>query len=216
VWTCGQTCERAPVGTRGSLVAIMKNINLILFLTCLTNMVCGQTYDNIATQHFGKGKVELNFTDSLGFKQGIWINYKLIINKYNSELLRTEVTDTSLIKTSSGEYKNNKKIGKWEYYDTECYGCGVEKIETHNPDGTVEEIKYSRLCKTIYNADSSIVQSIVFSIEKDTVSINCIDKNCVAKYKSHILKEFPLKQLDIEQWAISYGNFSREIRLLKE
>lgn len=54
-------------------------IIFIFFLLLQMNFVVGQTYDSLASHHYGMGET-INKIDSLGQKQGVWLYYSMFFN----------------------------------------------------------------------------------------------------------------------------------------
>jgi len=185
------------------------------------SLVCGQDFDKVATYHFGNGSHELNKTDELGRKQGLWVHYKMYLNALCSGLA-TQKADTCLFELSKGNYINDKKVGTWEFYDDGgCYFL-TEKTVTYNDDGSVVENNLMNSTKTEYSPDSSLVVSTIeteisgIGENKDTIIIKCFDKaNCVAQYHGKEFREFNYEIFDVEQYLISGGEYNRTIRSLK-
>jgi hypothetical protein len=194
---------------------IMKALLIILLFVFLrTNSLHGQTYDKVATNRYSKGE-PINKTDSLGQKQGLWINYDMFFNSICSAL-STGQSDTCFRRISSGQYFDNKKIGEWKYYDDGgCYIL-VKRTVTFNPDRSMVEINLRNYVVTSYSADSTLVTSVI-TAPSDTVSIACKDqKFCITSAHNIELKKFDYKYLDYEQLRISSDAYRREILLLKD
>jgi hypothetical protein len=191
----------------------MKATMTLLILFCFSSFVFGQTYDTVATIHFGNGAI-INKVDSFGRKQGLWIKYRMFFDSRCSAL-ETGISDTCFRKLSEGEYFNYRKVGTWVYYDDG--GCYIlrDKAEIFNPDGSVLEFKNDGSTATDYSYDSSLVTSRI-SVNDDTVLIKCQNKKtCTAMLGNKILKKFTYDKLDVEQYIISRDGYQREILLLK-
>ena len=184
-------------------------INLIISVMII-NHTKGQQYDKIASHHFGNGN-KINKVDSIGRKQGYWFIYDYSIyyyDKINIPLIEPKmVKDTSFKRISDGEYLNDKKIGKWYYYDDEIDTRRTIKIEEYNPDGSVlvkENTEIFPNAITYYSSDSIEVISTVVN-RADTICINCKEKRiCVLKFENKILKEFDYKFLDFIKFGLLY------------
>jgi len=189
-------------------------ITLTLIFLLFTSITYGQVYDKIATHHYGSGEIT-NRIDSLGRKQGFWVNYTMFFNSTCSDL-STEESDTCFQRFSSGQYINDNKIGRWNYYqDAGCF-IDFDRIEIYNEDGSVMETncKY-RNCTTYYSPDSSNVTSVII-ISNDTINIKCKDKKtCIATIDNKELIKFDFDRLDFEKFRFSLDIFCREILLLK-
>ncbi len=147
----------------------MKILLTTIILIFWINFIQGQSFDSIATHHYGNGKEILNQTDSLGRKQGLWVYYKMFFDTKCSAL-STLNSYTCFKQLSKGYYKDDKKTGKWEYYtDGGCY-FSINRIEFYSNDGSVKEIKYEESTTTLYSSDSSLVTSTVI-FNTDTFQI---------------------------------------------
>jgi hypothetical protein len=187
---------------------------ILLFILLRTSSLHGQTYDKIATYRYSKGE-PINKIDSIGQKQGLWLNYEMFFNSPCSAL-SSKQSDTCFRQLSRGHYFNNKKIGRWEYYnDGGCY-FSLERTETFNPDGSMVEIKFLNYVVTEYSPDSSLVTSTIRTAS-DTISVTCQDRRfCIASVHGIEFKQFDFEYLDYEQSKISSDEYRREILLLKD
>ena len=118
----------------------MKKYFIYIFILIYPCIGFSQSYDSIANLHYKIGENPVNFTDSLGLKQGIWIEYRIF------KRIEIEYSDgnqqyyTSIRKLGQGYYKNNKKSGSLEYYRYYLY----ENIGTEN------YFDYGRMKECIY------------------------------------------------------------------
>ena len=123
--------------------------------------------------------------------------------------------DTCYQKLSSGVYKDDFKLGTWQYFDDGgCY-ITVERTEVHRNDRSVSELKYSNTVQTEFSADSMLVVS---KVEKEDylICIECKEKkSCIAKYENEILANFDFMSLDFEQYKMVSGFYDRAIQLLR-
>lgn len=182
----------------------------MLFLSL--NFGYSQTYDSIATKYYGNGD-QLNQIDSLGNRQGLWINYSMFIYPKDSAI-STVKPDTGFKKISRGSYLNDQRIGLWEFYDD--HGCTrtTKRIIKYSKDGSVEETKYWRSTITRYSPDSSLVTSTV-NFNEQIMIVNCHKKTeCIATYKGKELKRFDYRYLDAIQFGFATGMYSRECKIL--
>lgn len=102
-----------------------------------------------------------NQTDSLGRKQGLWIIY---YQPYK-DFLGVEITRIK----ERGDYLDDKRIGKWEFYvNTSCY-YGVGKTITYYADsGYLIQAQNSNI---YVNKDSTFIKS--FNTNNPTKYTTC-------------------------------------------
>jgi hypothetical protein len=194
---------------------MLRRYFILVILLAVKCTLYGQSYDIIASRHFGGGKENLNLTDSLGKKQGKWIHYQMFFDSHCSAL-SAESSDTCFRTKSMGTYLNNRKIDEWKYYDDG--GCYIRtiKIERYYEDGSVEEILPDYNTITLFNKDSSFVTSTTITSDQDTLQTICKDSICTTTYKHHLLKEFDLTILEQELFYVQTGTYNREILKLKQ
>jgi hypothetical protein len=175
--------------------------------------IYGQSYDKIATYHFGNDSLILNNFDKKGQKQGFWINYQMYFDTYCSGLSKFK-SDTCFYQNSRGHFVNDKKIGLWEYdADVGCMKSDIKR-EMFYSNGSVKETKNRGSTITDYSKDSSFVSSTVI-FNNDTILIKCEHKKtCIATFENKNLHTFTYENLDIEQYFMSIGNYHRRIQLL--
>ena len=176
----------------------------------------GQVCDTIS------GKI-INCVDSLGQKQGNWEIYKkkIIESSYNG-LGSKEGCHYSekieLIPIAKGNFKDNKKIGTWDYYHKNDHSIFIEKQITYNPDGSIVEENLLKNYLLEFNGDSSIVTGYYY-VNQDSIFINCRNKKCTlflsngSEINSFPFEEYP--HLEYELYKISLGYYEREIKILK-
>jgi hypothetical protein len=189
---------------------------VILFNACITS---AQNFDKIATLHLNNG-IPVNKTDSLNRKQGKWIHYKMCSFSQNVSH-PTGVYDTSFTLFSKGEYVNNHKIGKWEYYNDNRFSFETDRFEIYSEDGSVNRIKKYPVQSnglnhenTLYNKDSSLITSEITLQTIGTVCIKCINKDkCTATFKKKVVLSFSFDLFDIKREKFCNGFYSRDLRL---
>jgi hypothetical protein len=194
----------------------MKLLLNSIFILFLSSAGMSQTYDSIANLYYKIDNQFVNFTDSLGQKQGLWIEYRIVrllnFDSYHSN----PQYSTSIRKLGQGYYKNNKKSGLWEYYRD--HRCIHETIATENyfEDGKVEEWIYEFTIVNNYSVDSNYVNSEVY-FKRDTILINCENKlTCLATVHGKELLKFDYTYLDYEQFRMYLGEYQRAILKLRE
>lgn len=195
----------------------MRKKPLVCTILIISQIYCfGQSYDTIATRYFAIKDNVLNYIDTTGQKQGEWLFYKMFFN-VRCSAIAPSTSDTCYRKISKGFYKDNMKVGQWEYYNDDGCVLATEKIEYYNPDGSVKIIEDLNSTTTIYNNDSSLVISTIVIDEQHTIIIECANrKQCVATFNNNTLFAFPYEDLDFKQNSFAIGVYEREIRLLKE
>jgi hypothetical protein len=153
-------------------------IKFVLLCTCFiycSNCLC-QHYDEL---YFRKKGEKINCTNNKGLKQGLWIDYTLILN-----------CDTFIRINSFGDYKDNKKTGKWIYNKVGGVNSSVstvggnckyseiiiqEKEEQYFDNGNVKII--TDHFEMEMNSDTTFFHEIIKSDNfKDKVCVECIKK----------------------------------------
>lgn len=202
----------------------MKNLIIISVFLLLGLKGFGQNCVTFKSDTF-------NCTDSGNLKQSLWKTFEI---HYESKSLQPymdnegkmhsfpgircvprEITDSSLIITAEGFYKDNKKVGVWKYFYHG--GCFVSEIRTeyYNEDGSfdLEENDY----EISYNKDSSIVACMT-NFSKDTINIKCLNKLCKTSFGNNTLNQFKQNSdaIEIEIIKIVGGIYYREIKRIKE
>lgn len=208
-----------------TLASITMKIFLTIFLTFLILNTFGQSCDTL------DGKA-INCIDSLKLKQGYWIHRKnkLISSSYNglgSESGCQYNAKYEPIAIIQGEYKDNKKIGKWEYF----YGhhsLSLDRIVTYleNGDLKIENYDYAiakdgNLVNHYYlkiNNDSTIIKgkfyheldSLTISLENDICEIKLSNKNNLLSFNN-----FNLDKLEYEILRLQLSVYDRDIKIKK-
>lgn len=191
-----------------------KSLTFIsIFFIC--NAGFSQTYDSIANVYFQNDSTPINFTDSLGQKQGFWVDYKtykLIEYSHN----KFDARNTRAYKLAQGYYKNDEKSGHWEYFQVPAQYTDAIKTENYHEDGSIEEWKNEFTTFTYFSKDSTLVYSKVI-YNRDTIFINCKNKTtCVASVNRKELLRFEFADLDYEQTRIYLGIYARQTLWLKK
>lgn len=186
----------------------------------------GQSYDTIATIHYNlyasKNNGILNYTDAKGLKQGLWIKYNMTLCSHYVDLVPVK-HDTCFTLLSIGKYNDNKKNGKWKYFDEHSYYRGYyypSEIEDFKNDGSIEKTSENYSIITNFSSDSLKVTSIVKGHNNDEfyeILIDCNNtKECIATFLGKELVRFDYNDLDLEKFKIINGLYDRQIRLLKQ
>ena len=176
----------------------------------------GQVCDTI------NGKI-INCIDSLGHKQGNWEIYKkkIIESSYNglgSKKGCHYSEKIELIPIAKGNFKDNKKIGTWDYYHKKDHSIFIEKQITYKPDGSIVEENLLENFLLEFNSDSSIVKGYYY-VNQDSIFINCLNNKCILSLSDGSeLNSFPFEDypnLEYELYKIPVGFYEREIKILK-
>ena len=140
---------------------------------------------------------------------------------YEYEFFPNQFEKRAYVKNYSfGQYKNNKKIGRWSYiYNGGDYTYEA-KSEEYLQDGSVKRIENGEKTITSYSPDSSRINSItVFSL--DTICIDCSKKSkitfpyCKMTFKKSVIKTFSKDKFEEERENVLNGFYLREVRLIK-
>lgn len=189
----------------------MRTLIIILLVLAAAQLGFGQTCDTI------DGRT-VNCIDENGLRQGDWEywKYEWRQKEYTGEVAgycqTKPLTKVPIKLLKKGKYKDDKKVGKWAFIDDGGDYISTTRTEQYLDDGSVE-VEESGF-QSVYNLDSSIVKSVVLS-GKDTIYINCKQKQCIGTYKSQHLVSTPLAELETEIDKIRWGSYAREIKILK-
>jgi hypothetical protein len=197
-------------------------ILLIIFLTAIHSGLAAQECEDFDKSLFhilpDTFPNKINCFDSLGLKQGWWIDYTLKNNPIDrpDELAKGNYVESYFF----GKYKDNLKIGDWisvanvhliyeDRRDNYYYSEDTIMITSGFAEGGWNE-------STLYfNADSSIIKSTSLPRdEKFPICIACnkngkIGKECIMTYRNGKIKEFSYQQFDIEFFN-SFYDYIRE------
>lgn len=194
----------------------MKHLLVILFII-ISFLSSGQTCDTI------NGRL-INCVDSLGRRQGKWETLKKTIvsgsysgygNKDGCQYIENSVWQPIVI----GQYKDNKKVGIWEYIVWEGYdNSWVEKNITYYDNGSIIESNRSYNSVIEFNKDSSVVEGFTIH-DRDSIYITCTNKMCVFKLNSD-KKIISFQYTDYEKFeyellCLTLGIYNREIMKTK-
>jgi hypothetical protein len=168
-------------------------LNVLLYFLIIPNFLLGQALQD-----------SLNLIDSLGQKQGYWIEkdtkIKLVRFEINSsEIYLDEITEYRLFKMAEGNYLNDQKVGQWYFYPT----CTSHFVH-------LKEIKLGTL--PVGSKDTSMIVGEIYQ-NGDTLFFNCSNNNCIVKTLNNIeIVSFPQKTLDKELENFSRCRYWRLIR----
>src|SRR6056297_3368169 len=148
----------------------------------------------------------INCVDSIGRKQGWWLNYKV---KYNPVDRPDELAKGDYVERYSyGQFKNNRKVGTWQTVENVhlIYESRVDSFFYSN-DSTIHITynSYSGFHKieTHFNSDSTIISYTHFLPQvKNPIEIEC-NKNLTSENQCHLTfgeheKVFPFERRFIE------------------
>lgn len=160
---------------------------------------------------------KVNCVDSLGRKQGWWIEYTISKFEYKDEFGKLKV-GSAIKYYSYGQYFNNKKVDKWSSYTFEGDQVSVETIDFRR-DGAIIVKRIGSV--TEYNSDSSIIKSAIFISPNDTAYINCNKKNlrniknCRLTYNDEVINTFSSDQFNIEKFKVEINTYKRQIEKIR-
>jgi len=165
---------------------------------------------------------KINCVDSLGLKQGWWINYTLEYNPIDKpdELAKGDYVENY----SYGKYKDNIKIGDWISVANVHMIYITRKDNYYYANDTIlvaSEFGLGGLNKStkFFNSDSSIIKSTSLPPdEKYPILIECnkngvLGKECIMSYRNETIKEFSYDQFDIE-FDRSFENYNRDKKVI--
>jgi hypothetical protein len=187
------------------------------------------------------GKHSVGYTDENGLKQGFWIDYKdlyfkitntapTLLKLESSDFIKTYKTDKFLIQSfiqRKGNYKNNQKIGKWEfwfinrgdyYFDEGTFG--PEFYITYFEDGSVLSEKMGSKIK--YNSDSTKINGTIgFSIKQEWIIVN-LECNYLKEHNctwcnfigpdGNTFEEFCSNNIEFYVEPLINGNYNNKIK----
>jgi hypothetical protein len=194
--------------------SIMKTLlTILLFLTSIISY--GQSCDTI------NGKV-VNCIDSNGLKQGFWENglYTFQGQYGFSEqgFCQGETLRTRVMVVASGSYRNNKKVGVWQYFANHGHGSITEMQITYHENGATTEYNYIENYELDISSDSTSVSGRIYYM-RDTINISCYNNKGLFKlYPDKVICVFDCPDFDTFDYEFSrlkYGKYDQEIKLAK-
>jgi hypothetical protein len=164
----------------------------------------------------------VNYIDYYGMKQGNWVEwfYKWELEPYYQTEKgfcnnRSQIKVRTRVK-NSGDYRDNVKTGLWEYFYDGGDTYGLNRTELYQ-DSLLTVKSHNFLSTTTYNSDSTLVESTVMALDKDSIRVLCVEKSCIANYAGVELARFTLSKLDFEQYTLALGiKYQREIMVIKD
>ncbi len=78
---------------------------------------------------------------------------------------------------AKGHYKDNKKVGTWDYYNDNNHLISVDKQITYCQNGTIKIDHLIERYSIEINNDTSVVIGY-FNHDLDTIKINCQNEMC--------------------------------------
>ncbi|MEO8146230.1 MAG: hypothetical protein ABI723_01270 [Bacteroidia bacterium] len=189
------------------LIDLLGGINYFYFMKhCLSILVlffCFESYGQLYTE-----KKAANSYDSLGIKQGFWIERTLKVKLHyyfytvtNSAQELTQATQFRYFRISEGEYNDGKRVGTWlDYSDCMNY-FDLTESEQHIDDKNIE----------IDTSKASKLDGQIF-LTLDTINVNCIQGNCVfTTSNNQEFKRFTREKLDTELLNLATCKYDRII-----
>jgi hypothetical protein len=197
-------------------------ILIILYLSFTNTFIIAQRCEDTDKRLFHllpdtiPGKI--NCVDSIGFKQGWWIDYTL---KYNPVEIPDVLPKGDYVEDYSfGNYKDNIKTGDWisvanvhlihvTRKDNYFYSKDTIIVTSGFEGGGWNE------SQLYFNSDSSIIKSSSLSPdEKYPVCIECNKnvmkgKECLMTFRNEKIKDFPIERFDMEFYS-SFLDYKRE------
>ncbi len=173
----------------------------------------GQTCDTI------EGKL-INCVDTFGQRQGYWeqTKKKILVSGYGglgSKEGCRYFENAEYYPLAKGEYKDNKKIGPWEYFS----GDHLSKLErkiTYYQNGSVKDENLNDQYNINISSDTLKVKGDFYH-ELDTISINCHAQNCslVLSIGQELMSfEFiDMDKLEYELLRLKIGEYNRQIKM---
>lgn len=162
----------------------------------------------------------INCVDSIGEKQGWWLNYKV---KYNEADRPDELEKGDYVERYSfGRYNDNRKVGIWKSVEN-VHQVYVSRVDSffYGNDSTIHISNYMdggrNETKTYFNADSSIIRYTHFLQDMiDSILIEC-DRELPTEKQCHMTfgekeKFFPFERFGVEVERVSMNNFEMKRR----
>lgn len=177
--------------------------NLLILLCLISSCIChGQhceRYERDYFPHFLPKNFpdQINCVDSLGRKQGAWIDYKILYNaKYRPDELDTGYY---VPEYSFGYYENNRKINKWKHIYN-VHMISLDKITDYYyaPDTTLATVsnQMGETLSSLYTNSDSSKWEIREANKEGSIAINCNKSGiCVISYKGQMLNYFDRKDI---------------------
>lgn len=125
--------------------------------------------------------VRVNYTDSLGLKQGYWKEKK----KYSTKGLIIEERrieqklglDSVYHTVAEGSYIDQKKVGVWKDYGDNWHLISVVREIVYLENGSIVEKNFIENSKIKYSADTSKVNGYLV-LKGDSLQLTCKKQKC--------------------------------------
>lgn len=188
---------------------------LTILLLIFTLSTYGQKCDTI------DGKF-INCVDSSGLKQGYWeLTKKKILVSGHSGLGSKEgcryFEKAEYYPLSKGKYKNDKKIGTWDYYSGD-HLVSLDRKVTYYEDGSVKDENLTDLYELEITSDTLNVNGYFYH-DLDTMSVNCQTQTCSIRLSDgQELMNFEFSDMDkleFELLRLKIGVYNRKIKMKK-
>lgn len=193
----------------------MTNI-LTIFLLTISLTTFGQTCDTI------NGKL-INCVDSNGLRQGQWelTKKKILVSGYGglgSKDGCRYFEKAEYYPLAKGAYKDNRKIGTWEYY-TGDKSANLEKKITYYVDGSIEDENLLDRYTIEISSDTLKVNGQLYH-DLGTLNIACQTGVCsinLSDGQQVMSFDFvDMDRLEFEMLRLQMGEYNREIKKKKD
>lgn len=154
-------------------------IGIIIILSPIFSTFA-QSYDSLYLQLRGK---KINLIDENDQKQGIWRIYRIPLCHNDSSDFLANPKNHPISYIAKGEYANDQKIGKWEYYVSDYNPCSKEeqqvtesvyKTETFTQDSIF--IDYLWQYNITISRDTSYIKAVMY-FRHPKICVGCEKKS---------------------------------------
>lgn len=167
----------------------MKNHLIILFF-----LMGIHTYGQICDTINGIG---INCIDRNGWRQGLWEEYVYSWSEDPKSIYGPQygfcgvkpLIKSKIGVSSTGNYRNNKKIGTWKYFSESTDTFFINREITYHTNGSITERNFRNDFKVTFNVDSSLIRGYAYH-KGDSIHILCSNKMGTFKLKNRILLNF--------------------------
>ena len=131
----------------------------------------------------------INCSDNINQKQGFWKERKIILTYCSYSCFGNNngckyKEENVYVTLAEGEYKDNKKIGKWKFYDDNNNTSTFKEEVTFAENGRIYVNNISDKYFIEFNKDSTELNGYI-KYQEDTISVICINKKCAFKLNSN-------------------------------
>ena len=162
---------------------------------------------------------EINCLDSNGQRQGWWIIYQ----KYFSDktIPYQCVEGYNVDRYSFGQYKDNKRVGDWEYIENVhlVYPKKIEHYSYYKDSMSITTTRFMSDDKIVMSLkeDSKIIRYTFQNNQEYPITIFCNKKSkndtpCSIIYRNEVFKQFPIEELDFQ--VDNYDHLYQRERIL--